>query len=187
MTKPSLPLLVDATLKLRAPKPDDALARLRLGRDAEIIRMYGGSRADIRPMTMEEASRWVDALMSQDYTWVIENAGELAGHIRLDRVDFRDRRASLAVGIDDPTLLGKGIGTRAIMLVQEFAFRSLKLHRLSVRVVSFNLRAIRAYEKCGFVIEGTEREAAFVDSEWYDDLMMGILDREYETSRQLAQ
>jgi RimJ/RimL family protein N-acetyltransferase len=48
-----------------------------------------------------------------------------------------------------------------------------------VRVVDYNLRAIRAYQKCGFVIEGREREAAFVDAVWHDDVMMAILDREY--------
>jgi RimJ/RimL family protein N-acetyltransferase len=48
-----------------------------------------------------------------------------------------------------------------------------------VRVVEYNARALRAYQKCGFVIEGREREAAFVDGTWFDDVMMGILDREY--------
>jgi len=46
-------------------------------------------------------------------------------------------------------------------------------------VIEYNLRAIRAYQKCGFVIEGREREAAFVDGAWYDDVIMGILDNEY--------
>lgn len=133
-------------------------------------------------MTVEGAAHWVQRLMNQDYAWIIEAAGELIGHIRLDRVDLGDRRASLAIGIEDPALLGKGFGTQAISLVQGFAFNSLKLHRLSVRVVSYNHRAIRAYEKCGFVVEGREREAAFVDGEWFDDVMMGILDREYDNA-----
>jgi RimJ/RimL family protein N-acetyltransferase len=46
-------------------------------------------------------------------------------------------------------------------------------------VVDYNLWAIRAYQKCGFVVEGREREAAFVDGIWHDDVMMAILDREY--------
>ena len=61
----------------------------------------------------------------------------------------------------------------------EYAFNVLKLHRLSVRVVEYNTRAIRAYQKCGFVVEGREREAAFVDGIWHDDVVMGIVDREY--------
>jgi RimJ/RimL family protein N-acetyltransferase len=62
-------------------------------------------------------------------------------------------------------------------LVLDYAFNVLKLHRVSVRVVDYNLRAIRAYQKCGFMVEGREREAAFVDGNWYDDVMMAILDR----------
>jgi RimJ/RimL family protein N-acetyltransferase len=50
---------------------------------------------------------------------------------------------------------------------------------MSVRAVEYNARAIRTYQKCGFVVEGREREAAFVDGIWYDDVMMGILDSEF--------
>jgi RimJ/RimL family protein N-acetyltransferase len=60
-----------------------------------------------------------------------------------------------------------------------YAFSDLKLHRISVRVIDYNSRAIRACQKCGFTIEGREREAALVDGRWYDDVMMAILDREY--------
>jgi len=62
----------------------------------------------------------------------------------------------------------------------EYAFNVLKLHRVSVRVVDYNQRAIRAYQRCGFVVEGREREAASVDGDWHDDVMMAILDREFE-------
>jgi RimJ/RimL family protein N-acetyltransferase len=51
----------------------------------------------------------------------------------------------------------------------------LGLHRLSVRVLAFNGRAIRAYQKCGFRIEGRERESAWIDGTWHDDLIMGLL------------
>ena len=178
MTKPDLPTLTGATVILRPPRAEDAAARLRLGNDAEIIRLYGGSRGDVRPMTMEDATLWVGSLMDKDYAWIILARG-LIGHVRLDRVDLLDRRASLALGIEDPARLGKGYGTAAIRLVQGYAFGPLGLHRLSVRVLAYNHRAIRAYEKCGFRIEGLEREAAFVDGEWHDDVMMGILDRDY--------
>jgi RimJ/RimL family protein N-acetyltransferase len=144
--------------------------------------MYGGSRDDARPMTEEAARRWVQGLLEQDYAWVIE-VGTPIGQIRLDRVDLRDRRASLAVGIVDRTQLGIGLGTEAIGLVLEFAFNVLKLHRLSVRVVEYNTRAIRAYQKCGFVVEGREREAAFVDGIWHDVVVMSIVDWEYTEIR----
>jgi len=183
MNKFELPVLQGDRVTLRRPRPVDAEARLRLRADPEIHRMYGGSLADLRPMTKEGAERWVEQLLDHDYAWVIE-AGSLIGQIRLDHVDFRDRRASLAVGIEDRARLGIGLGTEALALVLEYAFRALKLHRLSVRVVEYNTRAIRAYTKCGFVIEGTERDAAFVDGNWHNDIMMGILDCEYENMRE---
>jgi RimJ/RimL family protein N-acetyltransferase len=37
-------------------------------------------------------------------------------------------------------------------------------------------RAIHAHEKCGFIVEGREREAAVVNGAWHDDVMMGLLD-----------
>jgi len=140
--------------------------------------MYGGNQSDVRPMTEEAAKRWVRRLVNHDYAWIIE-AGTLIGEIRLDRVDLRDRRASLAIGIEDTTQLGKGLGSEAIDLALGYAFNVLKLHRVSVRVVEYNSRAIRAYQKCGFVIEGREREAALVDGAWHDDVMMAILDKEH--------
>jgi len=145
--------------------------------------MYGGSLSDLRPMTEDAAKRWVQRLLGQDFAWIIE-AGSLIGEIRLDRVDLRDRRANLAIGIEDANQLGKGLGSEAIALALGHAFNVLKLHRVSVRVVDYNSRAIRAYQKCGFVIEGREREVALVDGSWHDDVMMAILDREYLAMQQ---
>jgi RimJ/RimL family protein N-acetyltransferase len=178
MSDISLPVLKGKRVTLRRPCEDDFRARLRLGTDAEIFRMYGGSLSDLPPMTEVAAKRWVQRLLDQEYAWIIE-VGSLIGQIRLDQVGLRDRRASLAIGIEDASQLGKGFGSEVIALVLGYAFNVLKLHRVSVRVVDYNLRAIRTYQRCGFFIEGREREAAFVDGDWHDDVMMAILDREY--------
>ena len=178
MSKLNIPSLTGNRVVLRAARSEDAIARFKIGRHPEIFRMYGGSLKDLLPMTVDDANRWVQELIEHEYAWVIETHSTV-GHIRLDQVNIIDRRASLAVGIDDPASLGQGIGPEAIGLVQHFAFDKLKLHRLSLRVLAYNSRAIRAYEKCGFKVEGREREAAFVDCKWHDDLMMGILKREF--------
>ncbi|WP_331374951.1 GNAT family N-acetyltransferase [Sinorhizobium chiapasense] len=102
-----------------------------------------------------------------------------AGQIRLDRVDQHDRRASMAIGIFDRSLLGRGFGSEAIRVLLTHAFGPMGLHRIGIRVLSYNERAIAAYEKCGFVEEGREREAAFVNGTWHDDVMMGLLDHEF--------
>lgn len=111
----------------------------------------------------------------------------LIGDVRLDRIDMQDKRASLAIGILDQECLGKGLGTEVIMLVLGHAFRDLKLHRISIRVLSYNARALRCYQKCGFLIEGRERETAFINGQWYDDFIMGLLEHEFKPPLRLSE
>jgi RimJ/RimL family protein N-acetyltransferase len=94
--------------------------------------------------------------------------------------------AALAIGIDDASKLGQGLGREAISLVLGHAFGPMGLHRISVRVLAYNTRAISAYEKCGFVREGIEREAACVGGVWFDDVIMGVLAHEFRRSGNLA-
>jgi hypothetical protein len=77
--------------------------------------MYGSSHSDLRPMTEEAAGRWVGRLLDHDHAWIME--ADMIGHVRLDRVDLSDKRASLAIGIDDGSQLGKGLGSEAVALV----------------------------------------------------------------------
>jgi RimJ/RimL family protein N-acetyltransferase len=59
------------------------------------------------------------------------------------------------------------------------AFTRLALHRVALAVFEFNLRAIRSYEKCGFVVEGRAREAIFRDGRFWDEVHMSILAGEW--------
>lgn len=174
-----VPTLKGEHIELRAPSEIDVARRLELGTDPEIHRMYGGSRTDLRPYTQIEAQKWFDRLADLPHAWVIALDGQMIGEIRLHSVNEADRRASLAIGIAAIDALGRGFGTEATRLVLTHAFGSLGLHRVGLRVLAYNERAIASYLKCGFIVEGREREAAFVDGEWHDDIMMGILASEF--------
>lgn len=166
-------------VRLRQPREGDIDARFEMGANVDIAVMFGLSRDDVSPLTRAAAEKWVQNFDQNPHAWIIEAEGRLIGEIRLDRVDLRDRRASMAIGIYDKALLGRGFGSAAIKLVLGHAFGAMQLHRISVRVLAYNHRAIRAYEKCGFVLEGCERETAFVDGHWHDDIMMGVLAHEF--------
>ena len=177
--KTAATILSGENLKLRPASLDDVEARLSLGNHAEIIEMFGVNKSDVRPITKDGAARWVQRLIDHSHAWVIEADGGLIGEIRLDKVDLHDRRATMAIGIFHPELLGKGLGTKAILLLLHHAYAEMRLHRIGIWVLAYNQRAIHAYKKCGFVIEGREREAAYVNGAWHDDVMMGLLDHEY--------
>ena len=172
-------ILKGRNVRLRPPCDGDADVRFSLGTNAEISEMYGINKEDIKPVTREGAARWVQLFAERPYAWVIEINGVFAGEIRLDNVNALDKRATMAIGISNPALLGKGFGTEAITLLLKHAFGDMGLHRIGIRVLAYNKRAIRAYEKCGFIIEGRERETAYVSGSWHDDIMMGLLDREF--------
>ena len=170
---------------LRPPRSEDVAERLALGNDPGIMRMFGADPASLPPLTEADARRWVDGLAQHSHAWVVEHDGHLLGEARLDGVEPHDRRARLAVGFYDPARLGMGLGREAVRLVLAHAFGSLGLHRVSLRVVAYNTRAIRCYLACGFVAEGREREAALVGTERHDDVMMGVLAHEFPVPDQI--
>ncbi len=79
---------------------------------------------------------------------------------------------------------GRGLGTEATELMVGHAFERLVLHRVGLTVFSYNMRAIRAYEKVGFRIEGRLRDAIQREGRYFDEVQMGILADEWlESSR----
>ena len=106
------------------------------------------------------------------------STGDLLGHLTIYGATLPERAASFAILIA-PEHVGRGIGPRATRLALSYAFRELGLHRVELHAWAFNTRAIRAYEKAGFVIEGRRREAVFHDGRFHDELIMSVLASEY--------
>lgn len=178
--EPTVPILTGGRITLRPPSEKDWKQRLALGNSPEIQRMFGGDPAQTRALTEDAAKAWVQTQIDQR-AWIIEHDGALIGEVRLHSVNHADRNARLAIGILDEARLGQGLGTEAMRLVAAHAFDTLNLHRLSLRVLEFNTRAIAAYRKLGFALEGRERQSARIGDSWHDDVIMGLLATEFVT------
>lgn len=166
-------------VQLRSPRADDAEARAALGVSAGIVRMYGALAESAPRTSLPFARRWLKGLQRHPCAWVIEADGILVGEARLDNLNPQDRRARLAIGLFHDRHLGLGIGRRAVALVLAHAFGPLALHRVDLRVLASNHRAIRCYQACGFVREGVERQSARIGDQWEDDWIMAILEQDY--------
>ena len=57
----------------------------------------------------------------------------------------------------------------------EFGLNTLRLHRISLRVIGGNDVARRSYEKAGFATEGVFRDMVRLDGEFRDVVFMSIL------------
>jgi RimJ/RimL family protein N-acetyltransferase len=188
----SLPELLGNQVYLRPLRMEDGSARRALGFDAEYERMLGHDAPLSQEMTEDQADQWYRSRMGQPVCWAITFEARCIGTVGFVTTYLRQRWAMLAVEIFDPSMWNRGFGTDAVRLVLGYGFHTMRLHRVGLSVLGYNQRAIRAYEKCGFVREGVERDATLVDGEWQNHLMMGILEDEFRaqtkaTSTRVAQ
>ncbi len=181
--RPSPPILKAERVLLRPPRESDKQDRIAFGREAEYRRMVGLDPLAGTPLTMPEVERWFAGISQEQYGWIIESEGRGIGQAKLHSLDTANRRARYAIGIFSQAYWNRGLGTEATNLILEYAFENLHLHRVDLRVLAFNHRAIACYEKCGFVREGIEREGAWIEGEWQSDVMMSILEQEYRRQK----
>ena len=172
------PVIKGSTLLLRQPIESDVLDYLSVEVNEELIRMYGGDTRNLAPKTIEKAKKFVESIKANKLEWCVEFEGRFVGQARLT-VSEVDNRARYAVGLFDPSVWARGLGTEITQLVLHYAFEELHLHRVDLRVLQYNKRAIKCYEKCGFIQEGVEREGALIEGKYETDVFMSILDREY--------
>jgi len=149
-------------------------------RDDEIRYMTGTKAIH----TMEELDHYYLHLMEdesrRDMAICLTESGEVIGDFSIMDIDSENGKAGFRIALHDPIYFGRGYGTEAVKQAVDFVFAELGLNRLQLEVYSHNPRAIRAYEKAGFKREGILRESLLVDGRYSDEIIMGMLKREYE-------
>ena len=139
------------------------------------------------PLSQVEEERWFESSLErppEERPLAIETKhGEdwmLIGNCGFFNIDWRNRNAELGVFIGDKNYWDKGYGTEVIHLLVQHGYDTLNLHRLFLRVYEDNPRAIRAYEKAGFVHESRQRQAVFQEGKYLDILFMSVLHNEWQ-------
>ncbi len=126
---------------------------------------------------------WFEKHTDDSITMVIYRKGDETkpvGFIELDGINRVSGDSWVAIGIGDRDDWGKGYGTDAMRLMLRYAFCQLNLHRVSLSVFDYNPRAIRSYEKAGFMREGISPQFLEREGERYDLVYMGILRSEWQ-------
>lgn len=106
---------------------------------------------------------------------------KLMGDCGFITIDQLNRKAEFGIFIGDKSFWAKGYGEEATRLILDYGFNILNLHNIILHVYSYNKRAIRVYEKCGFKEIGRRREAKIIAGKMYDEVLMDILDNEFES------
>lgn len=118
---------------------------------------------------------------SNEYFFSIRTLEEqhLIGFIGLFSRDWHHGDAWVGIGIGDREYWGRGYGTDAMQVIQRYAFETLNLRRLTLVVFEYNQRAIRSYQKAGFVVEGVARQSMLREGRRWDWIYMGILKEDW--------
>ena len=173
------PVLTGERTVLRPFTEADADTIWEIIQDPEVIRFTFEPSTELTP---EKLRSWYGSRSAQpdrlDLAVTDRESGELVGEVVLYEWDPAARSCTFRTLIG-PRGRGRGIGTEATRLIVGHGFEQLGLHRIQLEVYGDNHRALRVYEKAGFVVEGVRREAAWRNGEWVDDVVMAILDREW--------
>lgn len=138
------------------------------------------------PISDMEHEVWFSKLHEQKqnliYFAIETNEGnQHIGNIWLWNINWLHRKAEISIVIGNATNHGKGIGTEAINLVTVYSFERLNLHKVYAHVLAINPRARQAFEKAGFVLEGTLKEDRWSQSHFIDVYYLARI-REIEKS-----
>jgi RimJ/RimL family protein N-acetyltransferase len=159
-------------------------------RDSDSDRLFGWINdrelvllsSDFAPVSRDDHDAWFERIrLAEDVEiFGIRRVGddELIGSCQLRGIDRAQGVAELQIRIGTSDDRGRGLGAEAVRLLLAHAFNDLGLHRVGLEVFPSNEPAIRAYEKAGFRREGVLREAALIDGERTDIVVMGALSGE---------
>lgn len=169
-------------VKLRALEPAEAEAMWRWHHDPEVMRWMSDRYAE----PLAEVRRRLENRPLNSYGDVLYGIEALADEVLIGLVRLRDAEpetgcAELDVYIGEKDYWGRGYATDAMRTMCRYGFEKMRLHKISLTVVTENHAAHRVYRKVGFSDEGRLRQVFRRDGRWYDMFTMGLLEGELRT------
>ena len=142
------------------------------------------------PLSMADEEGWFNALAQRDpnekpFAIDIKKGKnwKLVGSCGFHAIELQNRCGEVGIVIGDKAEWNKGYGAEVMTLLQRHGFETLNLNRVFLRVYADNVRAVRSYEKAGFVLEGRLREANYKHGKYEDVLLMGVLRSEWNARK----
>ena len=169
---------------LRSHSRDDAPLYSRWRSDVAPMRTSGfGYRGPLGPTGAEQL---IDKVLENqgkpDWRFILCLLADdrPIGEVFLMHIDHENRTAEFGIFIGDPGDSGKGYGTDALNATCDFGFGRLDLARIELITRADNAIGRRSYEKAGFEVEGTKRQAFYAEGKRVDQTIMALLKDEWE-------
>lgn len=168
-------------VKLREYRREDIKQAQEYINDSEVKRLLHPGIPFL--YTYEDEIKWFDSISAtkENYSFAIETleGNKYIGGCGINHIDWKNSVITVGIFIGDKNYMGKGYGTDAMKILIKFIFEQMNINKIKLQVFSFNERAIKSYEKCGFIIEGRLRKEIYRDGQYHDEIIMGILREDY--------
>lgn len=176
-------IIVGKISRLRPIRKSDAVISIGWRNDPETRNAVIGYPF---PVTEVMEDRWFEQILADQSgrraSFAIEakTEGVFIGFVHLTEIDWPVRSAKFGIVIGEASWRRRGIGSEATRLALQYAFNTLNLERIELRVAEPNIRARQLYKKFGFLEEGKLRRAAFLGGAAVDVVVMGLLRGEFK-------
>lgn len=99
--------------------------------------------------------------------------GRHVGNIKLGPIDRQHGRGEIGLMIGDREAWGRGIATEAIGLIAAIGERELGLRKMTAGCYASNIGSAKAFQRCGFAVEGIRRGHFLLDGQPEDLILLG--------------
>ncbi|MBI5413171.1 GNAT family N-acetyltransferase [Candidatus Peregrinibacteria bacterium] len=140
-------------ITLKKIKPVDKNYFAKWWRDKTLLKLTSGI---LKPISDKKITKYFLAILQSknDYHFLICADKKIIGHISL--VKRKDNWHETQIIIGEKKYWNNGYGAKAIKILINKAKR-LNISKIFLEVRPTNLRAIKAYEKCGFIKSGVKK------------------------------
>ena len=133
------------------------------------------------PFTRESHERWIKTRVETGdvVQFIICNLSDdkPLGSVYIRDIDRVHNKAEYGIFIGEADARGRGIGTATAKLMLKYCFDEEKLHRVYLRALAGNGRAIKSYENAGFVKEGLLKDDVCINGEYVDIVWMAAVNK----------
>lgn len=183
MTRVVLPgtPLIDGPTALRPWRDSDVAALVAACQDEEIVRWTrvpsGYGESDARAFLLQRYDAMLAGAIAPFAIVEASRESALLGSVSLLRIEWPQLRAEVGYWLA-PQARGQGHVTRAVQMICEWGFRTLRLERLELLAGTENAPSQRVAERCGFRREAILHSYMRGKDERHDMVAFGLLSSE---------
>ena len=132
--------------------------------------------------TIDSVHKFVEKMIAKDDVFFLaiclKKNDRHVGNIKLGPINPIHKYAIVSLFIGDKSQWGKGLATLAINILSDYAFSELTIHKLNAGCYANNIASIKAFEKVGFLNEGTSKNQYLYDGEYVDSINLTLINNE---------